>query len=650
MSFLAPLAFIAGLLAIPILLLYMLRLRRREVVVSSTFLWQQLLRDREANTPWQKLRRNLLMFLQLLTLALLVFALARPFIEVPAVGTGKIAVVLDASASMSTAENGETRLDIARRQALDMIDTLGVGNQMTIIRAAENAEVLASLTEDRAALRAAVLSAHAGSGSANWDEALTLAAANAGSGEDFTTVIISDGGGLGGRNGTATLPAIPGTLQYIPIGQTSDNVAITALAARALPGQSTELFAQITNYGDQDADVIFDLEIDGSLFTAERQTIPANSSLPIISRELPEAFTTVRAGITPPADTPTPNQLALDDSAYAVRSAEGARRVLITTEGNRFLEQVFRSLPGVSAFTVEPGRTPRSAYDIYVYDGWLPETLPAGDILIINPPQSTDLFTVGETLTRTDDSANSPTGNILVARDDPRMRFLDLSALNLLEFKQVTADWAEPLITAQGGPLLLAGETGGQQIAILTFDLRDSDLPLQIAYPILVASLLNWFTPQGIVQQPEASVGQPLTLTPPATADSLRVSLPDGSTRTLPVNTPTVNFTETGEIGLYRVDALSAGEVVSSGVFSVNLFDPTESAITPQTTITIGDEEITPQAEGEVGQREFWPLVALFALILLLIEWIIYHRRVRRPVQFKPLNPRPESKRDRIPA
>ena len=61
MSFLTPLFLLLGLLAGPIVLMYMLRLRRREITVSSTLLWQKLLRDREANAPWQKLRRNLLL-------------------------------------------------------------------------------------------------------------------------------------------------------------------------------------------------------------------------------------------------------------------------------------------------------------------------------------------------------------------------------------------------------------------------------------------------------------------------------------------------------------------------------------------------------------------------------------------------------------
>src|SRR5574341_1136278 len=104
MSFLTPLALIGGLIAIPIILLYMLRLRRREVVVSSTYLWRQVVQDQEANTPWQRLRRNLLLLLQLLILALLLIALARPFMTVQVVSSGQTALLLDASASMNATD------------------------------------------------------------------------------------------------------------------------------------------------------------------------------------------------------------------------------------------------------------------------------------------------------------------------------------------------------------------------------------------------------------------------------------------------------------------------------------------------------------------------------------------------------------------
>ena len=195
MSFLTPLALVGGLLAIPIILLYMLRLRRREVTVSSTFLWQQLLQDKEANTPWQRLRRNLLLLLQLIILALLVFALARPFVIVPAVSAGQIALLLDASASMNATDSADgTRFDEAKRRALEIVDTMNTDDTMTVIRAAGSPEVLVPYTSDRAMLRSAINGAQPSDASADWTSALTLAAAGSAGSVDFSAVIIGDGG------------------------------------------------------------------------------------------------------------------------------------------------------------------------------------------------------------------------------------------------------------------------------------------------------------------------------------------------------------------------------------------------------------------------------------------------------------------------
>ena len=66
MPFTTPLALL-GLLFIPaVLAMYLLKLRRDEAVVPSTLLWQRLVADVEANAPWQRLRRSLLLLLQLL--------------------------------------------------------------------------------------------------------------------------------------------------------------------------------------------------------------------------------------------------------------------------------------------------------------------------------------------------------------------------------------------------------------------------------------------------------------------------------------------------------------------------------------------------------------------------------------------------------
>jgi Ca-activated chloride channel family protein len=114
MSFLAPSALWLLTAAIPIIVLYMLKMRRKQVSVSSTLLWTRLLLDREANAPWQKLRRNLLLLLQLLILAALVFAAARPAIQTPVVASGSVIALLDASASMNVTDGNASRFEEAR--------------------------------------------------------------------------------------------------------------------------------------------------------------------------------------------------------------------------------------------------------------------------------------------------------------------------------------------------------------------------------------------------------------------------------------------------------------------------------------------------------------------------------------------------------
>ena len=161
MALLAPLALLLGLLAIPIVILYMLKLRRREIEISSTLLWQMLMRDREANAPWQKLRRNLLLLVQLLLLLALVLALARPFFRVPTVATGTLVVLLDASASMQAVDGpgAATRFEQARAATRRLIEELGGDGAMALILVGHQPQVIAPATNNKDVLRSALAAA-----------------------------------------------------------------------------------------------------------------------------------------------------------------------------------------------------------------------------------------------------------------------------------------------------------------------------------------------------------------------------------------------------------------------------------------------------------------------------------------------------------
>jgi Ca-activated chloride channel family protein len=624
MSFLTPLGFLGLLLAGPIVLLYMLRLRRREVLVSSTFLWQQVLQDNEANTPWQRLRRNLLLLLQLLILALLAFALARPFVIVPAVSTGQIALLLDASASMNATDaDGNTRFEAAQAAALEIISTMTNADSMTVIRVADVPEVLVPQTQDRALLRSAVEGAAPSDARADWNAALTLAAGTADAdSQDFSVVIVGDGG-LGSNQG---LPGVAGDVEYVPVGSSAGNVAITALATRSLGGGNPQLFTEMTNYGDREAEVVFDLTVDGEILTAERFTLPPGDTVPLVSDSLPENFDVIEAGITPASGSETEDFLPTDNTAWAVSDRSDVTEALVISGGNVFVDRVLGSLPTVSHINASPEQgIPSREFDLYVFDSYLPDALPAGDMLIINPPRDVPgLFTLG--------AESEQTTNPRALANDDRTAFLDFESVNIRVFRPLEAAWAEPLISVDGGGVLYAGENDGRQIAVLTFPLGESDLPLQIAFPIMMSNLLDWYRPEAAsFAQTSLRVGESLPIRPPAVADRVRVTKPNGDRREFDIVSDLFIYADTDELGVYEVALFSGSRELQTAQFAVNLFDVNESDITPRGAVQLGGEEVTPAVREQQGQREFWQWFALAALIILMLEWFLYHRRVNGP-------------------
>lgn len=612
----------------------MLRLRRTDMPISSTFLWQQLIRDREANAPWQRLRPNWLMFLQLLILAALVFALARPFAEVDTITTGRIVLLLDASASMTATDmdGGRSRFEAAQEIALDAVNTLSSEDTMTVIRVGEVPEVLAAASRDRSVLRNAIRDAEPSTVSGDWAGAITLAAAG-GRGVDNLRVVVLSDGGL-----PPNLPEIPGDVLYEKVGREDDNFALTALSVRALPNEPPQLFAQVRNFGDTDIEVIFAIELDDELFNAFPYEIGAQSTLDISIDDLPTTFTRVKVSVSRPRGSNVPDYVESDNVGYAVFSPGGTGQALLVSEGSRFLSQIYSNLSGIELTTVTPDQgLPVGDYDLTILDGWLPTgDLPDGDLFIINPPTSTAAFDVtGESEnTEIDEASGGITNN-----DETLTRYLDFRDVNINKFRTLEGvEWANVLVqTAEGAPLVLAGEFEGQQIAILTFDLQDSDLPLQLPWVILVANLSEWYRPQRAISNVVDSLppGTPITIRPTVEAESVEVERPDGEKTTLEFEeSAQVIYADTNQTGLYKVEVKMGDDVVQRDAFAINLFDPNESNIAPADELTIttaeGETRITSDAREEKGRRELWVYIATAGLLILGIEWWYYHRNLSR--------------------
>src|SRR5579884_968296 len=113
--------------------MYVLKLRRQEQVVPSTFLWRQVLEDVQANAPWQRLRFNLLLLLQLLALAALIFSLARPAYSRAHVIAGDLVVIVDESYGMQAHDVKPSRFAVAQARARSFASELAGGHVMSVI-------------------------------------------------------------------------------------------------------------------------------------------------------------------------------------------------------------------------------------------------------------------------------------------------------------------------------------------------------------------------------------------------------------------------------------------------------------------------------------------------------------------------------------
>lgn len=622
MSFLAPLSALLGLLAIPIILLYMLRLRRRDQVVSSTFLWQMVLQDREANRPWQKLRRNWLLILQLLLLATMVLALTRPFLPIPTVASGNLVLLLDGSASMLATDVKPSRFEVARQAAQNIINNLPEQSSLTLILVSRQPQILATASRNTAELARALQSANATPGNADWSAALALANGSASNQSETTVVLISDGGL------PASVSAVNGNVRYIPIGQSAENLAIRALAVRANANGEPQLLVSVHNYGTQPQPATLSIYINNQLFHARQLTVAAakNSDL-----NLPVWADTVSifAELTPTNGNGAVDAFASDDRAWAVyQPTKSGRTLFVAPKGNLFIEQALASLPSVTAFKQSAEQAlPQEAFDLYFFEAFAPSVLPPASMVLLNPGENAWFDVLEEVL-----PSASPLWQV---ESHPTNRYVDWSAIQIdslqpLKPKAAYQTQFDPIVSIDGVPLVWAGEVENRRILAVGFDLRRTDFALQVGFPIWMANALAWLHPSTVIQTSGdfVSPGDTVTILPDLAAEQVYILAPDGIIHQSPATEQGAIFADTETPGLYAVlsDNTNQKSVVAGGYFAVNTYSPLESDIAPRAEVRIAQQTVSQSQPNAVGQHELWRWAVLLAIAVIGLESWVYYR------------------------
>ena len=654
MEWLTPLmgVYAAAVAAPLLLLLYFLKLKRQETIVSSTLLWKRAVQDLQVNAPFQRLRRNLLLLLQLLALLAILVALAGPVLAWKG-GPGKRYVLLiDRSASMNATDVQPSRLDAAKKQAKTFVESMRGGSLVSLKDKSDNAMVVAfdrhakvmcSFTSDKRQLMLAIDAIESGDGESLLGEAVTVARAFAQSPgvegnlrtaeQPAQLVLFSDGR----ISDLSTIVVAADELVFHQVGQSPDNVAITAMNARRSyeKPEQIEVFASLENYGGEPVERDVQLGINGNVHAVRSIRIPACEAMETGKPPKPGkvavdfSLSFGAAGVLEVRQLGA-DALSCDNAAWSILDPPKRLSVLLVTNGNPVLELALRACPIAKLDSCTPAGfdamdpaafADRRAYDVIVLDNHVPANLPQCRYLVFGaPPRGVDV--------------NSPREleNQMVVdwrSQHPVLQYVNLTNLFAARSHELRLPRdAEVLAEFGESPAMALVRRKGSVYLLTAFDVLQSNWAFEPSFVLFCYNALGFLGAQaGGGEHRGLSVGEPISVENVPAEVTVTVTRPDASKLELtPDPGGVVRFPGAQHVGVYAVEVPEQPKQF----YAVNLLNPEESRIEPQKEISFSS--VTVAAEEGAVQRAnvpLWPALVFAALVLACVEWLAYNLRVR---------------------
>jgi len=646
--------------------LYLLKMRRRALEVPFAALWQRVTRESDARRIWRRLRRLISWLVQLLILAAIALALGDPRPDVWLREPATVAIVVDLSASMGGPSEGagpaasdegaedaedptdgearRSRLDAALARARAEIAALGPSDRALVIAAGPEVSVLSALGRDHSALLRGLDGLAPTPGEADLGRALALAR-NAVDGQPGPRILLLTDGAVDDAGAKAVQTCAEGPLpcSVARFQGPAANLAITAFAARRYPQdrEKVEVLAEIVNLGDAEASVILEVQADGLGIGRREVTLgPGESSRQILG-ELDAARARLEARLLAPEGSAAGHLgPAEDDLAFAVIPQLRPLEVALATDGtNLFVEAALLTLDdhvhlsGVPIAEANADHPVIAAADVVFYDPGanpLPSPLPSKDMVLFDPWRF--------------EGSPSPIAKVRDVRrpflteqlkDHPILEHVVVKDINIRRGTILeAAPGDEVLIRSLGEPIAVVRRGTSGSVVAFGFDLRESDMPLRTAFPVLISNLIDDFeraTP-GFVAAIPVGARRPIAVaelglaTPGLTEVEVFGPEPGAST-TAPVQEGVIRVraTKPGILRLRAVDGPNPGAEVSLAVNQA-------SAAASDLHDRLGDLPAAAAVEeapspAPLSQGPLWSLLVLLAAGIVAIEWASYHRR-----------------------
>ena len=578
---------LALLITIPlVILLYILKRKYKEIEVSSSLLWKEAYKNTQANTPWEKLKVNIMMILQILIILLIIFALMSPFLKFGGKTYKNLIIVMDTTASMSTLyDKDKTRLDEGKEMTKDYIKSIkeSTNNYIIAFNGASNIETKNSIDE--------VTQTY---GSGDISNALSYVRSLGEGLEEYEVLIISDKNvDLGDING-----------KVISLANSGENAAITNLSHKFVEGKM-KVIATVKNTGNSDYTGDFSLYNGDELLKVESLDLTKGTSK-TLNFELEDFKGDYLKGELSKKDL-----ISGDNTYYDVVSNNKGKKVLLVTEKNVFLEKSFNNIENVDLYkTNDVNNMTDEAYDLYVFDNVTPEVIPKkGSILFINPT-SNEFFNVEnkEELGQ----AKGVQGELSKYTKDIKFTLSSYKNIELPYF-------GKAFLKVDDNTIGFLGEVNGRSIGALGFDVHNSDFALKKEFPILVYELGEKLIKSGILYKNNYKAGDEILIKGTPLGKSLKVKNPNKNYTGVAQGS---RYNSISELGLYKVQEESNENEKSEEMFSINFPTDEESNLSEE---NIGEEN-NLKSEVKILKKglSLVPLLLMLAIIGLLTEWILY--------------------------
>ena len=540
LNFALPIAFTLAAIALPIVALYILKVRLRRIPVSTNLFWKQIYEEKPPRSIWQHFRHLISLLLQLLLLLLIVLAIADPYFSWQVLQARRLVLVIDNSASMRATDVAPTRLEAAKSAAQQIVDGLRFRDEVAIVLAGSTPEVVVGMSGHAPTLRDAIDGIAFSDNPTQLSAAIELGRELVGQHPHGQVLVLTDGAvnadEVSRRAGDVNppvhdaaeepakaaednqgtdVPRSPKTpselsIEYRLFATDASNIGITQLQARRslIDPLGYEILASVRNASANPVSCRLELSLDD----VPVDVIPLNlkaeelwtRSIEKTSLEggrLRGVLTQIHAAAASDAGVKTESgaetdiaagrvldYLETDNTAWALLPGRKTQSVLIVSQGNLFLRKVFEANPLVEVTVRKDFRTEWPADSIIVLHGNVPPVLPPGNVFVVDPIGSCDQWEQGE-----------PMENPIVTEQDttsPLMNHIRLDNVMMPEAKQLQFKTPpHSLAKTLSGELVYAEvKRPNGKCLVLSVNLDRGDLAFRTAFPIMVANSLGWFS------------------------------------------------------------------------------------------------------------------------------------------------------------